>query len=1643
MDPKEDPKVGTAVSATNPISDGERVSVFNRLSSAGGDQRLQFTPAEKSSFASIIGGGVSNSLQFFPLDSKASKVVKIPLEMAKLAAKTYHTTLYGYFLGPRLPFQFNDEGGCTQAIEQGPLFIRGAPFFAAVWDPLKGLSKPTHTSCPLWVKLHNIPLTAFNVEGIGRIASAIGVPKQMDSATASMCDKAWGRPGFAKVLIDTWAVGDLKREIEVVVPSLDGGSDARVKVTVEYLWEPVQCNHCMVFGHKRSGCTKAAVETPKGKATETDVDGFTKVVKKKWIPKSRMDGASTSVNTSTTFDILQETDGGSDEGNKHSVDEGSSGGHELPSGTSPLLDVEVAVGPGPSEPVLEQVMEFEPLVPKPSVLKPEVALKPPEQFVKPVGEKPKDKEPQKECKSERPRKVMVNGIVRCTLREQRKLKRSVGVWIALPNLVIMFNIASWNIRGLNAPDKQQEVRSFVRNNGVHICAILETHVRVESLRGICERTFGRWDWISNQAHSEFGTRILIAWDVTVADVMILESHAQFIHCEVRIRGLSQGFFVSFVYGANRGNERRFLWSGLRKFKAIMGAKPWVIAGDFNCLLFPHDALGGISKRNPDMTDFATCLEDIDTFDVRFQGIHHTWCQKPKEEAGLKRKLDRILANVEFTNLFEDATARFLPRGLSDHSPGILGFTGGQRERRFGFKFDNFLVHDPLFLVTVHRAWNVDIAGNFMFRVTSKLKALKAPLRRLRSAYGNLSSRATSLKGELDVAQLAADFDPDNVDARENVKRIRADYQKACWVDISAARQRAKVKWLTEGDANTRYFHKAVEEKRHAQHIHAICRADGTYVYDDEVVNAFLDHFISIIGTEDPLVSPEMYLDMFTTRLVLGDALHMVRPIEDKEIRDAIFDIGNEKAPGSDGFSSKFYKAAWEVVGSDVLCAIHSFFYRSRLPRELNHTLLCLLPKSPGASMVSDFRPIACCSVLYKCISKVIVERMKPYLDMLVSKTQSAFIPGRRIVDNILMAHELVRGYHLQNGPPRCAFKIDLRKAYDMVSWPYLFSMLRGLGFHPALIKWIVEMVSTPSFSIVINGESRGHFLGKRGIRQGCPLSPYLFTIVMEGFSMIFKQCIEEAGNFGFHHGCQDFGITHLCFADDLFVFTRGDVASVEVLKKTLSLFASRSGLSPNLQKSDIFFGNVADDEKAAIIQCLPFRSGSFPIRYLGVPLSPVVLRAADYGVLVTKVKNRLANWKSKFLSFGGRKQLIVSVLQSLQLYWMAIFLLPSGVVHELESLFRDFLWSQGDSSKGKCKVAWAQVCRPKECGGLGFRKLSVWNRALITKNLWTIVSHHDCLWGNWIRRYSLRHSNFWSARKSSRWSWLLNRMMSIRPEMRRHVRVRIGNGQTTNAWEDCWLDCGPLAMQIPYRFVHNMAFDVDTTVKQLLDTFHDGWPDAWRSRFPVLIQTDLPTLNQEVQDSMRWHGTTDEDLTVQGVYRAYDGEHPTVLWTKAVWFKGHIPKHSFCLWLACLRRLPTQDRIMEWKHEPPDLRCSLCGLEMDSHNHLFFECTFSRQVWLQVMEKCQWIDFPCSWNAIIDALSDGATRPKQLAHLLTLASAVYHIWCERNRRLFEGNAKPIPQLVHNIYTGVLDRMVWKQRKQQPISTMCKRDWCWF
>ncbi|KAJ9561523.1 LOW QUALITY PROTEIN: hypothetical protein OSB04_006683 [Centaurea solstitialis] len=621
----------------------------------------------------------------------------------------------------------------------------------------------------------------------------------MDACTSSMCDKAWGRPGFAKVLVEIWAIGELKREIE-----FNGRGGFKVMVKVEYLWEPSQCAHCLVFGHKTSSCAKAVANQHKQKRKEkVDADGFVMVEKRQWKPKVSDKPSSSGVIKEVAITTLVEKNV------EHIITNLENSNVEEPVESSNLVDevtnvatVEVLGSKDiSSEPIVEHV---ELNIPKHTVSvdvsDPDrgKAVQIPKQarsFVKPLDTPIRSilKNPNRFSALGQDSVMGKEVSAKDVSGKKAHLRGLVEVGYLSHGLMV--KLLTWNIRGLNTSLKQLEVRDLIKDRGINICALLETHVRSDALMNVMSKVFGRWPWVSNHMHCEFGTRILIGWNDALFDLMVLDMTDQVVNCEIKVRGNSTVFFFSFIYAANQGRERRNLWSAIRKFRAIIGDKPWVLSGDFNTLLFPHDALGGCSRRNLDMAEFASFVEDI----------HGDSCQKPKEEAGLKRKLDRVMSNTSFTSEFVNASVNFLPRGISDHSPSLLSFTCGAKKRRPGFKFDNFLIENPRFKQIVNDIWNIHIDGNFMFRVTARLKLLKKPLANLRNTYGDLSLRVKKLKQELDVIQLACDLDHSNLALRDDLISLRLAYSQARQDEELAAMQRAKVKWLRDGDSNTRFF----------------------------------------------------------------------------------------------------------------------------------------------------------------------------------------------------------------------------------------------------------------------------------------------------------------------------------------------------------------------------------------------------------------------------------------------------------------------------------------------------------------------------------------------------------------------------------------------------------------------------------------------------------------------------------------------------------------------------------------------------------------------------------------------------------------------------------------------------------------------
>ena len=238
-----------------------------------------------------------------------------------------------------------------------------------------------------------------------------------------------------------------------------------------------------------------------------------------------------------------------------------------------------------------------------------------------------------------------------------------------------------------------------------------------------------------------------------------------------------------------------------------------------------------------------------------------------------------------------------------------------------------------------------------------------------------------------------------------------------------------------------------------------------------------------------------------------NATMLEAPFSEEEVFGALSDLNGDKAPGPDGFTMAFWQFSWSFLKEEVMGFFKEFHDQGKFVKSINASFLVLIPKKGGAEDLKDFRPISLVGSLYKLLAKVLANRLKKVMGKLVSKSQNAFVEGRQILDASLIANEAIHSMQ-KSGGRGILCKLDIEKAYDHVNWSFLFWLMEMMGFGAKWISWIQWCIGTVSFSVLINGTSSGFFKISRGLRQGDPLSPYLFVIVMEALSCLLKRAKE-------------------------------------------------------------------------------------------------------------------------------------------------------------------------------------------------------------------------------------------------------------------------------------------------------------------------------------------------------------------------------------------------------------------------------------------------------------------------------------------------------------------------------------------------------
>ena len=395
---------------------------------------------------------------------------------------------------------------------------------------------------------------------------------------------------------------------------------------------------------------------------------------------------------------------------------------------------------------------------------------------------------------------------------------------------------------------------------------------------------------------------------------------------------------------------------------------------------------------------------------------------------------------------------------------------------------------------------------------------------------------------------------------------------------------------------------------------------------------------------------------------------------EEEVAEAVKNMNRDKAPGPDGFSlAFFFQSCWSILKEDIMQIFHHLHEHGTFSHRLNTTFIALIPKKPGSVEIKDFRPISLVTGLCKIVAKVLANRLKMVLEKVVAAPLNAFVRGRQILDSVLIANECLDS-RMKLRDPGVLCKLDLEKAYDHVDWGFLIYMLRRCGFSQRWRRRIYTCISTAKFSVLVNGTSCGFFPSSRRLRQGDPLSPLLFIIVMNALSRMLTRARDGGFISGFAVGRTTLITTsHLLFADNTLILCGADSSQLGYLKGVFVWFQAVSSLKVNLGKSELVpVGSVPNvEELAGVLGC---KVAGLPMIYLGLPLGASYKNPSIWNDIIEKMEQRLAGWKRMYLSKGARVTLIKSTLSNLPTYYLSLFPIPVGVAHRMEKIQRDFLW---------------------------------------------------------------------------------------------------------------------------------------------------------------------------------------------------------------------------------------------------------------------------------------------------------------------------------------------------------------------------------
>ncbi|KAF5760166.1 putative RNA-directed DNA polymerase [Helianthus annuus] len=1119
--------------------------------------------------------------------------------------------------------------------------------------------------------------------------------------------------------------------------------------------------------------------------------------------------------------------------------------------------------------------------------------------------------------------------------------------------------------------------------------------------------------------------LLTIWDPSVFTRSGVVKNRNYLAIMGNIEMTGETIVVVNVYAQNDPGDRRDLWTELLQLRRSTSGM-WVFLGDFNDVRCPEERLNSefIAINAQFFNHFIT---EADLVEYQMGGRQYTYMS----DNGTKMsKLDRFLVSRDFMSKWPLASCMALSKLASDHCPILLSTTQTDYGKIPSRMFNSWFEIPGATEQVIHLLGIFQFEGLPDLALDVKLKWVKRRLKEwvfVRKADME-SSYNTKLKRleELELAAEQRSLDQAELEERVECKSQVLETDRLKAMDMQ---QKSRVRWAKEGDENTKYFHGVMNANTTNNRIHGL-HIDGVWVTSPPLVK---DHAFSFFAEkfEEPLVSRPVLQCPFLSSVSNVEAEALESPFTLNEIKSAVWECDGDRAPGPDGINLRFIKKFWDELEGDFMRLFQHFYSAEQLNNGCMSSFLALIPKRSDPGGLHEYRPISLIGCINKVVSKVLVNRLKAVIHKLVSEEQTGFLAGRSIIDGVIILNEIIP-WLKRNKSEGMILKVDIEKAYDSLSWDFLNSMLCQMNFPVKWRRWVMSIVTSARASVLVNGSPTQEFTCSRGLRQGDPLSPFLFVLAMEALTGVMKKACDIGVIQGLSLSPTGGQISHFLYADDVIFVGKWSFNNLLNLKRILRCFYLSSGLKVNLKKSSLYGVGIEDSHVQLMANMLGCTRGTFPFKYLGLQVGANMNLIKNWDPVVETFQKRLSLWKAKTISLGGRITLVSSVLNALPTYYFSLYKAPLGVIKKLEKLRRDFLWGSNPEQEKMKWVAWKSMMTPKDLGGMGFGSLRAVNLAMLSKWWWRFKVERDSLWKKVV----------WEVHNNSRtWSFIPAKMSMAGPWKQIHnlkidfnamgfcleslFRGSPGSDREMFFWKERWLFEEPLCEKFPALFQLERYKNV-----LIKERVVDG-PNGLELKF---LWIRLPSVAAEISelnilsdaivryefglgaDKWAWILDSSGSFSVSSVKEKTHRLMFSDLRLDFEWNNWSPIKVNFLVWRLIQDKLPTKAALNRRNVIIEDNRCKMCGDEEESALHLFASCRIAEQIWEFITRWCrikQVLVLELKDLANIHKCNRGSHRWKKTVNLVTQAT-IWVIWRSRNEAVFEGKQPYVNRMKEEI-----------------------------